>query len=139
MVWNFTSEIYSTIQESLKDVKKRDKDLNIKINHIALKIILQCIYHSIYTRKQNIDDIIVPFKDLNKDIKMMCIDGNKKYYCSILASFILDYKEQVLITHIKVKLQYSTCQILHNKRVSNSFLEVTDLLVYLKSARIIIQ
>ena len=47
----------------------------------------------------------------DKGIEMICVDGLKRHYYSILAGVIVDYKEQVLITKIKANVQYSICDV----------------------------
>ena len=47
---------------------------------------------------------------------MICANGFKHRYYLILAGVIVDYKEQVLITGIKINMQCFICHIALQKR-----------------------
>lgn len=42
---------------------------------------------------------------------MICTDGRVQQYNSIIASMSIDYKEQVMITDIKLGMQWSMYQV----------------------------
>lgn len=48
-------------------------------------------------------------KHINDGIKLISVNGYKLYYYFILASFIVDFKEQVFILDIKANMQYLIC------------------------------
>ena len=67
------------------------------------------------SRKKDTIDVAALLE--HKDgIKLVCADGYKRRYYPILASLMVDYKEQVLITGIKVNIQCSICHVLPKER-----------------------
>ena len=63
-----------------------------------------------FYKKRNTNDVIVLLEYKN-GIKLVYANGYKRRCYPILADFIVDYKEQVLITGIKANMQYSICHI----------------------------
>ena len=63
-------------------------------------------------------------------------DGYKKRCYFILADFIVNCKEQVLIIGIKSNMQFLICHILLKKRVNNIVVENANPLINAKSALI---
>ncbi len=53
---------------------------------------------------------------MKNDIKLVYVDSYKKCYYLILISFIVDYKKQVIITGIKLNIQYLIFHILPKER-----------------------
>ncbi len=47
---------------------------------------------------------------------MVCADGYIRQYHSIIAVICVDYEEQMVITSIKSKMQYSICQVSPKER-----------------------
>ena len=54
---------------------------------------------------------ITLFETYKEGIEIRCADGFKRHCYSILASLMVDYKEQVLITGIKANMQCSICHV----------------------------
>ena len=61
--------------------------------------------------KQDTDDITIVLEDIKEDIKLVCANSYKKHCYPILTGFMVDYKEQFLITGFKANMQYSVCHI----------------------------
>lgn len=71
-----------------------------------LKTILQYTYLNLSfdkLRKKITNNVVTLFEHKNR-IELICKDGYKKYCYQILADFIVDYYEQVLIISIKAKI-----------------------------------
>ena len=94
------------VYERSKDANNKDKDLKAKIYYMALKTILQRTYPSFLSdelKKWDTNDIVALLE--HKDgIELVCANGYKKHFYSVLAGLIVDYKEQVLITGIKTNM-----------------------------------
>lgn len=52
----------------------------------------------------NANNIIALLKYSKDGIKLIYTNSYKRYYHSVLVGFIVDYKEQVFITNIKVNI-----------------------------------
>ena len=108
----------SMVYERSKDANNKDKSLKAKIYHIVLKTMLQRIYPSlpsIQLKKRDTNDnaALLKHKDI---IELVCVKGYKRRCYSVLADFIMDYKEQVLIIGIKANMQCSICHVPTKKR-----------------------
>ncbi len=60
-------------------------------------------------KKVDTNDVVAMF-DYKDSIELVYADGYKKLCYPVLASFMIDYKEQVFITSIKANMQ---CWIYH--------------------------
>lgn len=58
---------------------------------------------------------IVFKKYYDEEIEMICTNSLKHHYYLILSDIIVDYKEQILITRIKVNVQCFVCYISSQK------------------------
>ena len=101
------------VHERSEDANNKDKDLNAKIYHMALKTMLQCTYSSfpsVELRKKDTNDVValVEHKD---GIELVCTDGYKRRCYPVLAGLMVDYEEQVFITGIKGNMQCSICYV----------------------------
>ncbi len=100
------------VHERLEDGDNKDKDLKAKIYHLALKTMLQRKCPSSTCKwlgTNNILDIALQ-ETYKKGIEIRCANNFKRYCYLILATLMVDYKEQVLITGIKANMQ---CPIYH--------------------------
>ncbi len=83
---------------------------------MALKTILFQIYSSLFLidfkKKRDTNDITALFEYKNS-MKLVCKDNYKRRCYLVLASLIVDYKEQVFIIRIKRNMQYF---IFHQKK-----------------------
>ena len=72
---------------------------------------------------------------MKKGIELVYTNNYKRRCYLVLAGFMVDYEEQVLITGIKTNMQYLICHILpKKKRVSNPIMKTADPSVNLKLA-----
>ena len=96
-----------------EDANNKDKDLNAKIYHMALKTMLQRTYPSlpfVELRKRDTNNVAALLE--HKDgIELVCADSYKRRCYPVLAGFMVDYKKQVLITGIKPNMQCSICHV----------------------------
>ena len=56
-------------------------------------------------------DVTVLHEYTKEGIKLICADGYKKRCYPLLAGLMVDFKEQVFITDIKVNMQFSICYV----------------------------
>ena len=80
---------------------------------MALKTMLQHTYPSLLfveLKKEDTNNVaaLLEHKD---DIKLVYLDGYKRYCYLILAGLMVDYEEQVFIIGIKANMQCSICHI----------------------------
>lgn len=54
--------------------------------------------------KKDVDNIIALLKYIKDNIKLIYTNSYKRDYYSILIDIMVDYKKQVLITGIKIKI-----------------------------------
>lgn len=59
---------------------------------------------------------MILFKYLKDDIELVYINSYKRSYYPILADFIINYNEQVIIIDIKANMKYLICYILSKER-----------------------
>lgn len=102
----------------LKDKNTKNKDLRIKIYHLALNTILKHKCPSLIYKQFGTNNIlnIVLQKTYKEDIEIWYTNSFKQYYYPILAALIIDYEKQVLITGIKANMQYLLYYILQKER-----------------------
>lgn len=106
------------IYKQLKDVNNKDKDLKLKIYHTTLKTISQHTYPSflsIELKKRDTNNIAALLEN-KESIKLVCAYGYKRPCYLVLVNVMVYYKEQVLITGIKVNMQCSICHVRPKER-----------------------
>ena len=63
--------------------------------------------------------LIIPIvleKVSKEGVHLLCVDSQDQHYFLLLAVFMADYKEQVMLIGIKSGYKYLTCYIHTNKR-----------------------
>lgn len=72
-------------------------------------------YSSIKLKKEYTNNVTTLLK-YKASIELVCVNSYKKYYYSVLAGFIINYKNQVFITGIKINMQYPICYVYQKKK-----------------------
>lgn len=85
-------------------------------------------------RKKDANEVIALLEYRKNGIQFVYADGYKRCCYHILADIIIDCEEQVSIISIKANMQCSICYISQQKRVNNSVVGATNLLVNSKLA-----
>ena len=99
---------------------RKMQTIKIRIWRPKSIIWLQRLYYSILIlvsllfslRKWDADNVIVLLEYTKEGIELVYANGYKRCCHSILAGFMMDYKDQVLIIDIKVNMQCSICHVL---------------------------
>lgn len=97
------------VYKRAKDMKNKDKNLKVKVYHLALKTMFEYIILVfslfIFILLTNLAFI----EYYNKGIEMLCVGDFKWCYYPVIARVIINYEEQVFITGIKFHKQYFKC------------------------------
>ena len=78
------------------------------------------LYYSIFIpaifililKKWDVDNITILLEYTKESIELVYANSYKRYYYLLLAGFIVDYEEQVLIIGNKANMQYTICHSL---------------------------
>ena len=101
------------VHKRSEDLNNKNKDLNAKIYHMALKTMLQRTYPSlpfVELNKRDTNDIAALLEH-KAGIELVYTDGYKRRCYPVLAGLMVDYEEQVFITGIKGNMQCSICYV----------------------------
>lgn len=99
--------------ETIKIKIKKQRSI-IWLSKLCYSILVPAFLFSTWRKKDtNSVTILLEHQD---GIKLVYADGYKRHCYLVLAGFLLDYKEQVIITGIKSNLQYLICHILLKER-----------------------
>ena len=101
------------VHKHSENANNKDKDLKTKIYHMVLKTMLQHTYPSFHYVELGIGDTndIAALLEHKDGIKLVCVDGYKRRCYPVVASLMMDYEDQVLITGIKANMQCSICHV----------------------------
>jgi hypothetical protein len=116
----------------LSVIENDDDNIKSRVWHMALFIILDCkssswphVLNFPTDNKQQSD----PVKD---ELNIVCADSQSRQCHPVIADFMIDYEEQILITGVKMNQQCTICQVSSQKQEN---LKRTDHFKHINSSR----